>query len=170
MIRRRDEATTAAAVSRALRHLLTWDDLDGACRIADADETDAWELLINTRDEDRAAWDVIASEAVRDWTTRYPGTRPAAWWEFDAPELRGLTGGAFDRTDSPRGRCFATGIPHIARFNADPPMVEAEAAYLDRLGLWLPGERARVSAAAFAPRVFDVALIRRSNFGSGDDL
>ena len=65
---------------------------------------------------------------------------------------------------------FATGIPHIARFKVDLPMVEAEAAYLDRLGLWLPGERSRVSAAAFAPRVFDVALIRRNNFGSGDDL
>ncbi len=33
----------------------------------------------------------------------------------------------------------------------DPPMFESEAAYIERHGLWLPGERARIRPAAFDP-------------------
>lgn len=34
---------------------------------------------------------------------------------------------------------------------ADPPLLEGEAAYLDRLGLWLPGERRRAPVELFEP-------------------
>lgn len=35
-----------------------------------------------------AAWKAFRVELLREWVAEHPGTRPWAWWRFDAPELR----------------------------------------------------------------------------------
>jgi hypothetical protein len=49
------------------------------------------------------------------------------------------------------------GIPYIDEWRNDSPL-ESQAGYLDRLRLWLPGERARVSPQAFNPEIFSYDL------------
>ena len=52
----------------------------------------SWELLdftTNLRDTpDKAAdlWEIYRDEIMERWTEKYPGTRPWAWWAFDAPK------------------------------------------------------------------------------------
>ena len=104
-----------------------------------------------------AAWEAMATPAIAYWAKRFPGTRPAPWWEWSAPELRQLDG---KFTVIPgAGRCWPTGAAFI-KFAADaPPLLESQPAFLDRLQLWLPGERRRVAPDAFAARRFsDEAL------------
>jgi hypothetical protein len=94
---------------------------------------------------------------------RWPGTRPARWWEYSAPEPRRRLGG----TGTPLHECsayiapFEYGIPSAWRTHgdyftsgtpidpADPPRFESEAKYLLRLGLLLPGERERLCPRDF---------------------
>jgi hypothetical protein len=54
----------------------------------------------NRRDHDggdieamRKAWDELRHELLPQWIAEHPGTRPAAWWRFDAPERRQRTDG-----------------------------------------------------------------------------
>ena len=77
--------------------------------------------------------DRIIAEHVSD----FPGTRPQRWWEYDAPE--------------PRRRLGGTGTPGLAIDPNDPPIFESEAAYLERHGLFLPGERKRLRKVDFEP-------------------
>jgi len=34
----------------------------------------------------REAWEQYRDQILAEWITKRPGTRPWAWWEFDAPE------------------------------------------------------------------------------------
>jgi hypothetical protein len=34
----------------------------------------------------RQAWEASRAELLREWIGRHPGTRPWAWWAYDAPE------------------------------------------------------------------------------------
>jgi hypothetical protein len=43
---------------------------------------DLWE------DVAEAAWHAHGDELTREWIARHPGTRPPAWWAFDAPSGR----------------------------------------------------------------------------------
>ena len=36
----------------------------------------------------REAWEELGEELTADWVTKRPGTRPCAWWLYDAPEPR----------------------------------------------------------------------------------
>ena len=165
----------------------------------------------------RADW-ITAREAILTvWVKARPGSRPWAWWRFDAPRWRreDLPARCRDLGDvllvelaEPRRRlggigtpnyealnyvpCFDRGIPcswvsscDVALYNGratdiyghpigteyadgdfdgvaidpnDPPRFESEAAYLDRHGLLLPGERKRLTAAAFEPDRLDRAI------------
>jgi hypothetical protein len=116
--------------------------------------------------------------ALREFIAAHPGRRPAWWWDWRGPEeLRERIGGVgmeiaeddgtysasmgvpaswwtpgderryrnrkpWDRWEEPTG-------PVLDR--KDPPMYEAEAAYLDRLGLLVKGERERLTEPDFAP-------------------
>ena len=31
-------------------------------------------------------WDALRDEVVADWIAEHPGTRPARWWGYDAPD------------------------------------------------------------------------------------
>ena len=147
---------TDVVVSRALQHLLIWGDFSAACTIADEDGDDPFDLFAGV-DEHERAWAAIVEDAVIDWTTVYPGSRPIAWWQWTAPELRQVIGGTY-RSILGVGRCHQSGIPYIAVDRDDPPLIESTPAFLDRLGLWRPGERARVSPDAFTPQTFSFDL------------
>jgi hypothetical protein len=54
-------------------------------------------------------WRDVQEAVLAAWIEQHPGSRPTAWWKWEAHEPRG-----------PR---------------------ETQAAYLDRLGLWAPGEK-----------------------------
>ena len=102
-------------------------------------------------------WSDYGATAVENWVAEHPGSRPNRWWEHDAPEPRQRLGGhgrllcevmAYKPTS-------AFGIPtgwHEIDAD-DPPIFESEAAYLKRLGLFLPGEARRLKPADFEPVV-----------------
>lgn len=52
-------------------------------------------LLMRAEDQLKPTWAAAGAAILADWIQRYPGTRPWAWWEFDAPRWR--------RQDWPRG-------------------------------------------------------------------
>ena len=68
--------------------------------------------------------------------TYLQGTRPGAWWDYDAPEPRKLISGTFVAV----GNDLFRGIPK--RFE-DKPVAkwETEFQYLERLDLLFPGEK-----------------------------
>jgi hypothetical protein len=39
-------------------------------------------------DDVKAAWTELGDVVMRDWIRERPGSRPWAWWAFDAPERR----------------------------------------------------------------------------------
>ncbi len=86
-----------------------------------------------TLDDTRDAWTLVRDAMTREHARRRPGTRPWAWWTFDAPEPRRLIDGTPDRV-SPAAVTWL-GMP-----SAHACTYESEAAYLRRLGLLLPGE------------------------------
>lgn len=120
-------------------------------------------------------WDELRDEVVAEWIRENPGTRPALWWKYDAPEPRQRVGGAGDDISevlayAPRSN---RGIPvqwftseEVALFGKtvrnhehgrapvaldpdDPPRFESEAAYLDRRGLLTTPERRRLDVSGW---------------------
>ncbi len=74
----------------------------------------------------------------RDWLLErhiqtFPGTRPWAWWRFDAPESRKNV------TVGEEWRDFF-GLPYKIDFQQEPAIFETEAEYLKRIGLLEKGE------------------------------
>lgn len=67
----------------------------------------------------RTCWDDIGPLLMAEWVGTRPGTRPWAWWQFDAPDER-------------RRRPGPNGVGEWA---------ETEDEFLDRHGLWWNGER-----------------------------
>ena len=135
---------------------MTWGEWHAARAQAERDSTNPWELF-GGWPQYPAVWATIADRAVAEWSAQYPGTRPASWWFWSAPELRRLTGGTY-RCIVGAGRCHDTGIPYIDGWQDDPPVVESEPAFLDRQDLWIQGERERVSPSAFAEQLFSYEL------------
>jgi len=95
-------------------------------------------------------------EATGRLVEREPGTRPAGFWAYDAPEpLRILKNAEWWKVEAgheSEWRCYWGMHPatHPAEgwSEAGYPLAEyeTEADYLERLGLWLPGERERWQA------------------------
>jgi hypothetical protein len=117
------------------------------------------ECFFSSDDDMRKAWTFVEAELLAAWVIHSPGTRPASWWRYSdsVSELRRVTG-LFTELIG-RHRCHETGICYLVPGDPrDPPVVESQAAFLDRLDLWLPGERARVPAEAFAESPFSIGL------------
>ena len=158
----------ASHISRALFEYYTFDDFQATFNTEPDEDMKRWMFFDWHREP--LLWLDVADEAVEEWTRHYPGTRPRRWWLFSAPELRRITG-PFTVING-AGRCQPTGIPYGSP--TDPtrlPKVESEAGFLERLGLWLPGERARVSDADLEPQVFswDLTVGRRGRPDDEDD-
>jgi hypothetical protein len=116
--------------------------------------------------DERALWDMHADRIVRKYAQQHPGTRPLLWWRFDAPEPRRRLGG----TGTPMHECsnhvaaYVYGVPQSWRkadqtylhsgtplSDSDPPVYEAEATFLRRHSLLLPGEARRIPRRDFEP-------------------
>jgi hypothetical protein len=139
---------------RAKRSLMMWRWLLGG-------RGGAWSFL-EKRDL-RDVWHEHAEAILAHHVKRRPGTRPARWWQFDAPEPRRRLGG----TGTPLHECsayvapFTYGIPTAWRTHGDfftsgtpidptdLPAFESEAAYLARHKLFFPGERERLRPRDF---------------------
>lgn len=126
----------------------------------------------------RDYWRAYRDQVLAMWIAGKPGTRPSLWWRYDAPRMvdppwywqdfdlcepRQRLGGVGDirRGWSPD---FDHGMPgpwlegwetedsdEAAADPAFPPLFEAQATYLRRHGLLLPGEEARLGDRSFAP-------------------
>jgi hypothetical protein len=106
----------------------------------------------------RHAWDSLRDELLQQWIAEHPGTRPWAWWKFDAPELRRRVNGVHPFENVERtAHCRRVGIPeadylriffgkpgclipppHADDFDA---LYETELGYLERLGLLTEAEQ-----------------------------
>ena len=96
-------------------------------------------------------WATFGAQIVAEHVRDYPGTRPARWWDIDAPEPRRRLGG------------IGTALEALALDRVDPPRFESEAGYLKRHGLLTVGERKRLTAAAFEPEsVLDILGLEAS--------
>lgn len=100
------------------------------------------------REAARAAWDVLRAELMVEFVAEKPCRRPAAWWWFEAPELRRrLDGGLHPCEDPERNIPSYFGTPRRYEVEDDFRAVyESEAAYLLRLGQLVPAERAYLEA------------------------
>ena len=91
------------------------------------------------------AWDELRDEILPDWIAENPGTRPAAWWEFDAPGRRERTDGGVhphDRDDFPehlKKLSFGRPSRHMTREDFEAEF-EDEEAFLRRHELLEPSE------------------------------
>ena len=88
-----------------------------------------------------AAWERLRTVIVVDWIRERPGTRPWAWWAFDAPEPRRQISGGPTRD----GDGLWCGMPPCwgAEQFAEPPTFETEWEFLQRLKLFETGEHRR---------------------------
>jgi hypothetical protein len=143
----------AADISRALFVWLLYHDWTTSSRLCREDDESLMQLYLAGGNREAPLWRDVEEDAVAEWASRFPGTRPRLWWYHSAPSLREFTGGRYEVIRG-AGRCHVTGVAYIDGWHDDPPSVESTAAYLDRLGLWLPGERERVAPEAFAPELF----------------
>lgn len=130
-----------------------------------------------TDEEIRTTWEQIREEFIARWAEQRPGTRPTAWWRFDASEPRRRVGGtgqaAFEVLADVEA--YEMGIPiswvepwHVDLYGphfagkpidpSDPPAFEAQSTYIRRLGLLLPGELDRLSPADFEPEFIEAAV------------
>jgi hypothetical protein len=128
------------------------------------------------RQQLEALWAAHREHVLAAWIRQRPGTRPYAWWVFDAPRADEPWPWWRERTCDPRQRVGGTGQawrdrprdPHGAYFDpgafglpttwepesfdpSDPPLFESEAAYLERHALLAAGERRRLGPDAFTP-------------------
>ena len=107
------------------------------------------------------AWEELKHELLPDWIRQYPGTRPYAWWKFDAKEPRQRTDGVqhpfqdrvrkarVQASSSPKFRGMAYelfyGCPRALITQEDfKAQYESELQYLDRLGLLTDEERKEI--------------------------
>ncbi|WP_028321264.1 hypothetical protein [Desulfatiglans anilini] len=125
------------------------------------------------RGEDpRELWREHGAPFLKQFIEEHPGRRPQAWWLYDAPEPgRRRLGGVGTPCSEVLAYApyFKYGLPnegYISEFDlemygddfegrpidpSDPPKYESQASYLDRLNLFVPGERERIPPADFEP-------------------
>jgi hypothetical protein len=166
MLKRRT-AVGVAAVSLPIRDLL----LNGEIRCAAERDSlrdqglpyNVLERFITSDAQLEAHWRAHRAALLVEWVQVRPGTRPWAWWQWDAPERRRrrLAGGG-----EPYAGDLAYGLPRywttpalaahvssLALDAANPPTFESEAAYLERQDGLTRDERPRLPPNAFDPAV-----------------
>lgn len=82
-----------------------------------------------TAAERRRAWEGHRAELLATWVSEFPGTRPSAWWEYEAAgKKRKLLKGELVAI----GKAMTRGIPSNFHPRRLPIVYESEAAYLAR--------------------------------------
>jgi hypothetical protein len=119
----------------------------------------------------RKLWEGLGDAVTATYASLHPGRRPRVWWRLQAPEPRRRLGGRGTPASALLAYVpsFEYGIPsgwllddwhwthdgekppaaYVPFDRAHPPTFEAQAAYLKRLKLLLPGEERRLKAADF---------------------
>ena len=100
----------------------------------------------------RQLWLRHEVELVGLWSRAHPGTRPAAWWRWSAPEGRRQVAGEPIERGAYHDQVDEAGLPLALELVPASRQVrfESEAGLLRRLGLLLEGEAGRVKRGAFA--------------------
>ena len=105
-------------------------------------------------DDARRVWALHREELLADWTSNRPGTRPWAWWAFEATEPRKILAikrqpSGDSRYQPPlRARKLSFGVPWPWY---DWLQVESQAEYLRRLQLLTDAELEALDEADFEP-------------------
>ncbi len=99
-------------------------------------------------------WRKHGAAMVEEFAHKEPGRRPEVWWQWNAPEPRVRLGGV--GIEAHKRLAYSAhctyGIVDVFIHCDDPsnlPFFESEAAYLRRLGLFLPGEEQRLPPTAY---------------------
>jgi len=106
--------------------------------------------LRGNRQNEKKIWKKYHDLILSSWLQNRPGTRPFAWWKFEASEPRKQVSGkgVLVREKFPAiVPRFTFGVPcDWYQVNEDnPPMFESEATYLKRHGLLTKSEEKRLS-------------------------
>lgn len=87
------------------------------------DEGAADVFLMELTPRMKDAWDSWRDEIMPDWTCKHPCSRPAAWWDFDAPGPRRRLGGTGDPASEhlAYGEAYSYGLPDtwITKFDEE---------------------------------------------------
>ncbi|WP_271167297.1 hypothetical protein [Hansschlegelia plantiphila] len=164
---------------------LSWAFLNDA--VGDVDEDQKWALFglcwddawfAPSRRKTRDLWAEFGPAVLKRWIVDKPGTRPWCWWKYEAPEQRRRVGGTgtlrceahggkpLVRMGLPEGWIMPNDLrwhPFVGRgfqgFDVDdPPTFESQAAFLERHGLLVAGERKRLKAADFVSEAIRAPL------------
>jgi hypothetical protein len=129
-------------------------------------------MLRGDRRNEKRMWKKYRDFILTDWIQNRPGSRPWAWWRFDAPRWQKSFNGAFFEgvLPEPRKQVSGDGVIEYEKYpaivprfkfgvpcdwyevdNDDPPMFEAESTYLQRHGLMSKSEEKRLSDKDFEP-------------------
>jgi len=138
-------------LSAAMRHHFLTGEYSGPLTLGPRME------VFTFHDEQKGAlWRAHAPELLRDWIRERPGTRPWAWWTYDAPASpRECVGAVFPLAPLWRqafGRPFEWHALEAGMVLA----LESEPHYLRRHALLAPGERRRIPQADYAPEQITV--------------
>lgn len=119
------------------------------------DDIEALELILADM---QRVWDSVKKGLLAHWIRHHPGTRPWAWWQFEAPEKhRRILSGPGYRSLAPDSPCCETMKRTAIRFGVCALLgpeaewkniCESEWAYLKRLGL-LTEEEKKIPASEF---------------------
>jgi hypothetical protein len=125
--------------------------------------------------ERQALWAIHRDAILSAWIAEHPGTRPWAWWKFEAAEPRRCVVGAelLMSTREPTDWEFvwraAHGVPAFLQSRPSGylglPTVESQATYLDRLGLLAAEERSALADDALVPEGVDPFILDRLSLG-----
>jgi hypothetical protein len=117
----------------------------------------------------KTEWTISRKIILNAWISRHPGTRPYAWWCFDAPETRQRVGGTgtpkhevlkyapvhvfgiprYWVTSKDTGILTRPGCKGKALDTSNPPLFESQAAYLERLDLMSDTEKSGLPGDAY---------------------
>ena len=118
----------------------------------------------------RRLWKKFRNLVLEEWIAKAPGTRPTAWWTYDAPrQPRGTFADCYydGKLPEPRKKLSGTGIPAWECYNlvpdydhgaptcwsgvelSDLPCFESEAAFLKRHGLLSSAEKRKLHRSDF---------------------
>jgi hypothetical protein len=115
--------------------------------------------------ERQQLWNDHRAAVLDEWRDEHPGTRPWAWWAWDASEPRRAVAGAelLLPVSEPHDWEWVWrenfGVPAFLQVrppSARDPRIETQATYLARLDLLTTEERAALRADAFNPEVIPI--------------